>query len=71
LKINLLKSPRRFDGAPQSLTTLRGSCCSTSNPLTLLSPPGKTSHRWGLRQTIRWEKNIDYGLEVIIMKIVT
>lgn len=47
LKINLLKSPRRFDTAPQSLTTLRGSCCSRSNPLTPLSPPGKTSHSWG------------------------
>lgn len=47
LKINLLKSPGRFDTAPQSLTTLGGSCCSMSNPLNPLSSPGKTSHSWG------------------------
>lgn len=47
LKINLLKSPRRFVTAPQSLTALGGSCCSTANPLTPLSPPGKASCSWG------------------------
>lgn len=49
LKINLPRSPRRFDIAPQSLTAFKGSCCSTSNPLPLPlpSPPGKTTYCWG------------------------
>lgn len=47
VKINLLKSPGRFVTAPQSLTALGGSCCSTANPLTPLSPPGKASCSWG------------------------
>lgn len=66
LKINLLKSPRRLDTAPQSLTTLGDPVAA--HPI--LSLPFLLQGELGLKQKIRWEKNIDYGLGVIIMKIV-